>query len=101
VKLPQLLRRASSAGVLPEQFWRMTFYELTVYLEGRADAARDEMRRVAQHAAWTLQPYVKKGERVTAAQLLGEELDVAHCSSVEEFNRRVRAARERAVDGGS
>lgn len=53
------------------------------------------MRVVAQHAAWTLSPWAKKDDPVTADRLLGLEVTVSDVSSLDELNRKVDEMRAR------
>lgn len=64
----------------------MTHYELTQVVLGRGDEEREQMRRLAVHASWSLSPWIK----VDASELLGESVSAANCSSPEEFARRER-----------
>jgi hypothetical protein len=48
---------------------------------------------LAVHAAWVISPHLARGEQVTAARLLGEEID-ARDLSPDEFDERVREMRD-------
>lgn len=86
------MQHAARYGLAPEQFWALTYYELALYINGRAEAARDELRLLAIHAAWTLMPYGK----VRPSQLMREESQVisaAECGSQAELEARIAALR--------
>ena len=84
------MRRAARAGIDPERFWRLTFFELAQYLRGVAEADRDDLRVTAWHAATTINVHLRPEHRVSPQRLLGEEIDVRDCSSLAEFKLRAR-----------
>ena len=52
---------------------------------------------LAIHASWVMAPHLARGERVSPARLLGEEID-ARDLSPEEFDARVSEMRDKPDD---
>lgn len=62
-------------GMAPSEFWRLTYAELRLVLEGCNDRRRRELKFRRKMDAWLaaviVQPHVK--ERITPAMLTGED----------------------------
>lgn len=68
----------------------MTHYELCVHAEGRSDAVHDKWRMAAWHAANTINVHLQRKDRISPAQLMGEQISATDCRDPEEFRERTR-----------
>lgn len=84
------------------EFWDMTLWEFSLACEGFSVRHDRDMSMLAWQTAHLLQPYVKKGDKLTANMLLGKEQPPATrtFASAEEMNKAARAHNAKVAGHG-
>jgi hypothetical protein len=66
----QTERRAIFCGLTAQQFWAMTPREVEWWIQSKADAEMREFERLAQLACWVVNPWLDRGQKMSATKLL-------------------------------
>ncbi len=83
-----LLTKAFACGIPPQQFWRMSFFELRACLAGHDDGMREWVRLEAWSVANLVNCWVGE-DPVTPAELLGEDKPGVPVTSREELRENM------------
>lgn len=84
-----LIRMAGAAGITPAQFWRLTPWELRLYLEGVAQRRDSDMEALAWLQANIMNLWSKT--RVRASQLFRRRDAAPEFADAASFNAYMRA----------
>jgi hypothetical protein len=72
----------------PDEFWRLTLTEFNDLVKGYEWRDEQEWQRIAQLAAWTINPHIKRA--ITADKLLNKKKDPGKVVSLDEKRRELK-----------